>query len=244
MNGPAQVPPAISRELLDLLVDGELSEPQRRELLLKLDRAPGGWRACATAFLEAQCLKQACGAIASQRMAGRSPQAVVKPRSRISRWLTGAVTALAMAATFLVALALGWMLRQGSGGAGPGGNAAQIAVLPAASQEAQPAAATGPALDEQSGPHPWGTVRVSFPNAAGQAEQAISVPVTESDHIDESWFQPSPETLPAEVRATLERLGYQVRQHRQLLPVPMQNGYRLVLPVDQVEVRRVSKPAY
>ena len=40
----------------DLLADGELSEAQRRELLAGLDDEPGGWRQCATAFLEAQAL--------------------------------------------------------------------------------------------------------------------------------------------------------------------------------------------
>jgi len=34
----------------DLLVDGELSERQRRELLAGLDHEPGGWRRCALAF--------------------------------------------------------------------------------------------------------------------------------------------------------------------------------------------------
>lgn len=44
--------------LLELLVDGELDDPKRRDLLLKLDRVPGGWRCCAVAFLESQCLKE------------------------------------------------------------------------------------------------------------------------------------------------------------------------------------------
>ena len=48
----------------DRLVDGELSEAERRELLAGLDSEPGGWRRCALAFLEAQCWKQEFGAIA------------------------------------------------------------------------------------------------------------------------------------------------------------------------------------
>lgn len=44
--------------LLELLVDGELDDPTRRDLLLKLDRIPGAWRCCAVAFLESQCLKE------------------------------------------------------------------------------------------------------------------------------------------------------------------------------------------
>lgn len=54
------------RFLLELLVDGELEEPQRRDLLLKLDRIPEGWRCCAIAFLESQCLKDSCRADAAE----------------------------------------------------------------------------------------------------------------------------------------------------------------------------------
>src|SRR5690349_18552203 len=40
--------------VLDRLVDGELSELERQELLSALDDEPAGWRRCALAFLEAQ----------------------------------------------------------------------------------------------------------------------------------------------------------------------------------------------
>ena len=40
--------------VLDRLVDGELSQAERRALLAALDDEPGGWRRCALAFLEAQ----------------------------------------------------------------------------------------------------------------------------------------------------------------------------------------------
>ena len=39
---------------LDRLVDGELPDTQRRELLTSLEQQPDGWRQCALAFLEAQ----------------------------------------------------------------------------------------------------------------------------------------------------------------------------------------------
>ena len=47
----------------DLLVDDELSEADRRELLSGLDETPGGWRACALAFLQAQSWKKEFAAI-------------------------------------------------------------------------------------------------------------------------------------------------------------------------------------
>ncbi|MDO4587018.1 MAG: hypothetical protein Q4C95_06930 [Planctomycetia bacterium] len=44
--------------LIELLVDGELEEPARRELLVRLDRIEGGWRFCAIMFLEMQCCRE------------------------------------------------------------------------------------------------------------------------------------------------------------------------------------------
>lgn len=43
--------------LIELLVDGELDEPRRRNLLVQLDQIEGGWRFCAITFLESQCLQ-------------------------------------------------------------------------------------------------------------------------------------------------------------------------------------------
>jgi hypothetical protein len=239
---------AIHRELLDVLVDGELSESERRELLLKLDQSPGGWRACALAFLESQSWKQACGAIAREQDAAGKPIASVVPsgspaptarvaRSRFRRLFHGGLTVLSMAATFLIALSLGLTLRSwwGDAGRAPGTGGARGVPFPADSQREITVRAT---------PRPWGTARVSFPGAAGQPEQSIAVPVTESEGMDESWFRPGPDMVPADLQATLERLGYQVRQQRELLPFSMEDGSRLVLPIDQVEFRKVAKPAY
>src|SRR5260370_29148905 len=41
------------------VVDGELPEGERRELLVRLEKVPDGWRRCALAFLEAQIWRQA-----------------------------------------------------------------------------------------------------------------------------------------------------------------------------------------
>jgi len=272
MNGADNPLPSIDRQSLDLLVDGELPGPDRRELLLSLDQVPGGWRSCALAFLEAQCWKQTCGTIAREHAppaAGRGtdsqpvvptgtdwqsvlPSVVARPRSKFRRFMRGGLTALATAAAFLAALGLGWTLRDAlRGGRPPGPGAGEIAeVLPGDADGKGPQAGRGEPLDTtrqiavRAVPQPWGAVQVSLPGATEDSRESISVPVTESDHVEESWFRPSPDTIPADVQASLERLGYQVRQQRQLLPFPMQGGYRLVLPVDQVEFRRVSKPAY
>lgn len=50
--------------LVDLLVDGELPDAERRALLERLDATNGGWKLCAIAFLEAQTFRQAFRAFA------------------------------------------------------------------------------------------------------------------------------------------------------------------------------------
>ena len=258
MNGIDPPLPSVHRELLDLLVDGELPEAERRQLLLKLEETPGGWRACALAFLESQCLKQTCRAVAAEGTpagARRGPEGqsvgradLARPRSRL-RWLFGGgLNAMAMAATFLVAIGLGWVLREGlRGDARPGPDTGQVvSIVPGGGvdrgmpgvTEADRESALGPA------PRPWGTERLSLPGGASRRGGSISLPVTASDHVDASWYQSAPGAIPADAQVALERLGYQVRQERQLLPFPMQDGSRLVLPVDQVELRRASDPAY
>jgi hypothetical protein len=62
----------------DLLVDGELSEADRRELLSSLDESPDGWRRCALAFLEAQSWNSALGSI--QRESAARPTRARRPR--------------------------------------------------------------------------------------------------------------------------------------------------------------------
>ena len=54
-----QTPSPADDRLLDRLVDGELSDIERRELLLHFENEPAGWRRCALAFLEDQNWREA-----------------------------------------------------------------------------------------------------------------------------------------------------------------------------------------
>src|SRR5687768_13637877 len=95
--------------LMDLLVDGELSEHDRRELLARLDETPEGWRRCALAFLESQDWRHELKTVARDPESADSVPAPAFSRSVFLRipWSTG----LAMAASFLLAFALGLALR-------------------------------------------------------------------------------------------------------------------------------------
>ena len=117
--------PAAPEPRIDMLVDGELSEADRRALLLQLEHDPDGWRRCALAFLEAQCWKAELGQMAApaapqqhEPVAQAVPAA--SPARAIGRWRSWRqhlATTLSIAASFLIALVFGMGLNgNGSGG--------------------------------------------------------------------------------------------------------------------------------
>ena len=100
---------------IDLLVDGELSEDERRELLLRLEREPDAWRTCALALLEAETLRESLGGwadsetTAPQAAEDRAENVVVKSTlSDTPTWLKRArPVVLAVTASLLVGFLVG-----------------------------------------------------------------------------------------------------------------------------------------
>jgi hypothetical protein len=92
---------------IDRLVDGELSGDERRALLARIAAEPGGWRRCALAFLEAQAWREAFVPVAMN--AGPVPAATLTS-PKVHR-LAVARTAVAVAASLLMAFGLGWLSR-------------------------------------------------------------------------------------------------------------------------------------
>ena len=235
--------PVNNEEQFDRLVDGELNESERRALLLALEQQPDGWRRCALAFLEAQEWRGALGSLA--KPSAPAPAAVpaeARPqpaKSPASRWpLTPLGTLLAMAACCLIAAAITLEVRDRFGNQVALPDNAMMAQankkLPENSQALKGLAPDGP----------WQMVTLSVPeNGTGEAAN-IRLPCREGDNVDMERLRNLPTALSPEVRQALERSGYQVRQVRQLVPVPLGDGRRLVVPIDQVEVRYVGDKAY
>ena len=97
--------------IIDRLVDGELSDSERRDLLLRLDDEPNGWRKCAMAFLEAQSWREAMAGIPGRERIPRRP-AQEKRRSTKPTLIAGARFA-GLAASIVAAFGLGWSWRGG-----------------------------------------------------------------------------------------------------------------------------------
>lgn len=100
---------SVSDELLDRLVDNELPEDQRRRLLAELERRPDQWRRCALAFLEAQAWSSGLREMLAGDQQGGSRLAA--RGDQLSRKWFGS-SWLALAASGLIAFALGWFSQE------------------------------------------------------------------------------------------------------------------------------------
>jgi hypothetical protein len=233
----------------DRLVDGEMNEEERRELLAGLDTEPSGWRRCALAFLEAQCWKQTLGDVAKNNSTALSR--TVPLDTRRSPWPGRLGTVLAMAASFMAAVWLGSAILSGrlghvapTVGFGPGNEVAsnnppQIPVKPV-----QPETNVIPTPRVDTPSSPWRTVAVSSLSDGQTPGRTFNVSAQERDKLDQQWVNNLPPAIPKNVLEALARTGHEVKQRRQLVPVPLQDGRQMVMPVDQVEVHYVGNHSY
>ncbi|HVC95975.1 MAG TPA: hypothetical protein VND64_19965 [Pirellulales bacterium] len=238
--------------LLDLLVDGELDESQRRAVLAWCERDPDGWRRCALTFLEVQSWGREMGTLAAVafQSAIRDPQSAIEstpaPRSAPGHPLSGSaprselraprsfLPPLAMAASFALAFTLGLLIRGGGFSTQDGPSD-----LATAGAGADDAGARPRSLADGRAQPPLDNVRLVWDGPQGTAE-TIELPVVEGKVLDENWLRGQPSALPAGLLEALERSGHRVLQRRELVPLNMQDGRRLVVPVDQVDVQPVN----
>lgn len=251
MNAPETSKGPLEDQHFDRLVDGELPETERHTLLADLDRQPDGWRRCALAFLEAQCWRQELGRVVDARQppsrvtADPLSKATRPPARRGSKLGARTTTALAMAASFVVALWLGWTVQDALDvGRAPGPGPEVIAQSVPGPEAPNPGSAspTSPSQRAVAARGPWQMVTLSANGPDGQRSQTIDLPACDRQHLDSRWPETLPSALPPEVLESLQRSGYRVRQHRELMPIEMQDGRRLVVPVEQVELEYVGQP--
>ena len=233
--------PTSPQRQLDLLVDGELSEADRRALLLQLEHEPDGWRRCALAFLEAQCWKAELGQMAHNaapecgRTTAAPPAKSAAPQDgQRQSWRQFVATTLAIAASFLLTLVVvrGW-----SGGSlhSPDSTVVKSATeeFPLANRDASPAPVAAPAADA------WETVTLA---RDGQPE-TFRVPALRRDTLDENLLNNVPDAISPELQQAFEQSGHRVVQQREIVPVEMKDGRRLVVPVDHVKIHYVGRPS-
>jgi hypothetical protein len=240
MSESAHEDHGIDLRTLDRLVDGELGEFERRRLLAQLDAEPDGWRRCAEAFLEAQIWRSELRAMAQElapaSVSVNSASAALGRRQCVP----GPRSALALAATFLVAFSLGCLIRNGPGwifhGSRPNNplvNASRRATDGVFSSADQPSSESVPNLPKP----PVRTVGMLSWMIEGEGEvRQIAVPVVMGPGIDEQWLLSQQPDIEAPVLRDLERRGHKVVADRHLVAFALTDGRRVIVPWDTVEV--------
>ena len=212
------------------LVDGELSADEYAALLKLLDEEPGGWRACALAFLESQAL--AADFRSLRQSFDRAPAAAGgAPAKQQIHAASGSVPwqqslyLLAMAASFLAALSIGIVApRFFSGGV-------QEPSVAGNSHE--------PARHEVL--RPVGGVRLVMDGADGQPIEAGHVPVYEAGEDLNEVLAAGQGTIGPEFIELLERLGFQVQHQPQYVPAPLDDGRQIIVPMDSYRITPVNR---
>lgn len=224
MSGPESIDTDLLRRI-DRLVDNELGETERRELLLELDRRPEAWKLCALAFLENQAWAPAIRSVAAEPVAPSPTIVPIPTPSRTPRrWLAAACV---MAALFGLGVLSGRQLGR------------VVIVRPQAEPQS-------PVLVEKE-EHAEALRLAGFVHLAGfgdGAGQTIPVPVLTGEKLESRLSQPPQPHVSDYERSVWEREGYRLQENRKVVSVGLDDGRHVAIPVDEVKVQYVGQIPY
>jgi hypothetical protein len=252
-------------QILDRLVDGELADGERREVLQTLERQPDGWRQCALAFLEAQSWGEAltqlirqpdessaaragaaesetslCVAAAALRMESDRPERDDGGNVPAGRVVQDSPRSGGRNSRWLsfMAVAGSFLVTFALG------MYAQQYMRPSANAGAVPSIAQIPV---PGGPGPSAAPAMKV--VTGSPLQLVDVVVTLPDGrrqpvrvpvVDNqfaSFFaQPQMPQLSAEAQAAIQRVGGQLQFRREFMSVPFGNNQHAIVPIDRFEI--------
>ncbi len=234
----------IPQSELDKLVDGELTTEQYRVLLQTLDSTPDGWKRCATAFLEAQVWEADFAELPPALKSETVPAAPLALGFRVSQVLN--LAAAVLLAFGLGAIAHNWYQGRQTQSETFGGLAEHQPAEPsqdslattepqlAAEPESPAADATRPAL---------GNVELLMTAEDGTTNRR-RLPFYKLRDVPAHALVGSDVHPPADVQSALDRLGLRFQRQRVFKPLLLEDGRRMVVPVEHVEIVPVSGPTY
>ncbi len=265
MNGINLKPEDAEFALLDRLVDGELSEFQRRQLLASMDQRPEGWRRCALAFLEAQSWGSEFKLLSANSVrtaaAEKTAEFIQIPPANLSAANLLAVPAQTSEQQLTPAVSSAPTERATR----PVGFRWSTFWATAASillafvgmlylhgdlqfkssgggnslvSHPQPGLNSGRGRTVAGGPQ---TITVAFPNQNGML-QTMQLPVVEGKSLDELMAGEQETGIPPQVLEYFRRSGQEVKQDRQIVPLQLQDGRRAFMPVNRVRVVPADRP--
>lgn len=212
-----------SQELLERLVDDELTPSERTRVLHHLASETDGWQRLATTFLESQTIARACRPFAAGTAPG-SPLTLAPPppmRRSTLREPGAAVTAVALA--FLLGL---WT------GSGPD----------------QPPTEPAPVMNQVAGtipPEPTATPREQavILGDPRSGYTTVTVPVYDSvEAVPDKWNE-----VPTTVKLLQQALsgpGRRLESREDWIPVTLANGQPGMMPIREWSIRPTSLAEY
>jgi hypothetical protein len=203
----------------DRLVDGELSPEEYRRLVSSLDGAPDGWKRLGHAFLEGQAWRQD---LMPQPVVQRPPSHSTQPW-----WMRPSPQWLAISAALMLVFALGTQIDQARDMLSPSARN-QVAIAP----EAPSAVPRVPAPSDSQAPDNM-RVLVSRP---GSGVAPTEVPIFDGSQVDPQELWQFSTSLPDDVLEKLEASGQQVVRERRLVPMHLEDGRTVVIPVERIQI--------
>lgn len=225
-------------EMLDRLIDGELSPDDRRRVLIALETSVDGWRRCALGFVEAQTWRSEMRRVVSDgghAVPHQSPPTL--PTSRTSptqispsRHRPNAAW-LATAAGLLFAFALGW----------------QVRAPQATPSFDQPLAISPPPEQPPQQRVPSADAVTLVLNDSQGAQHRVEVPLVEARNLGRQ-FADSPRWAPSPaVRRSLDAQGVDLKTRRRYAPLYFEQENQIVpmvVPVDDAYVTPVNSTVF
>ena len=237
----------VTRDEIDRLVEGELSQPQRRALIVRIENAPDGWRRCGLAFLEAQSWRKSFRSFLGAATDDSTPAEVeIRPaatqrRRRISR-LSAVVAAVFV--SFVVGMGVGQ--RWTADGQSVADHKSGLSESPTADRrEALPSQTPGVESPSAQSIADDGEIRfVGYVNYGDNDGGAQATPIISGPGLDDQWLADQPPLLSEYELRRLERLGWQVQQKRRLMKIQLTDGRTLTVPIDSVRYKYVPPPVF
>jgi hypothetical protein len=210
---------ALDELQLQRLVDGALSEPERRRLLALLDERPELWRDVALAYVEEQVWSDIIGSEVRRELA--VSQQVPSPASTTRTPWSWKFT-LAIAASLLVMLAMGFQLGQRSGLPVVGNSATTQQPRDVIAKPSLPP----PTIDDATPSH----YRLQLVYGEGPSRQLVELPVYDASHVPNDDWTPDARAA-EELNRGLYALGYRFDWTTDYLAGDLTDGRQLVVPV-------------
>jgi hypothetical protein len=229
---------------LQLLVDGELSPAEYRTLVASLDEEPNGWRRCALAFLEEQALSRELGGDLHGITAGRQGVPVALPAiQRSPRGIPRGLEALlaivaSAAAAFILGVAAPSFFRARPQDSNLAGN------FPTQASWSTDAGSPPAAGLRYPAPRSIGSLRLVMDGGDEESSQIGQLPIYEVEPgLDQFLHDDRPALAPELVRL-LEQRGHTVQREQQYIPVALDDGRQVIVPVESYQITPVGRRVY